>query len=97
MTIVEDGRGQPPLSPNDVLAPHSFVTSLLKIGYLTHPVDIEGWIDAVSRRYQFLNDLTPDEMRWATCNPGHQRELVAAIEALAPKVQDREASLEVAG
>lgn len=40
------------------------------IGYLTTPIDLPGWIDAVRRRYAVLAPLSDDEQRWPRCNPG---------------------------
>jgi predicted nucleotidyltransferase component of viral defense system len=82
--IVDDGRGQPPISPDDVLSardPRRFTGE--EIGYLTQPVDIEAWIATVRSRYQFLAHLRVDERRWALCNAGHRREVIAAVAALA--------------
>jgi predicted nucleotidyltransferase component of viral defense system len=74
--VVDDGRGDRPLSPDDVLrdrAPNGFAPE--DIGYLTQPVNIPAWISKVQRRYTFLGDLDRDEMRWAACNPGHRYEI----------------------
>ena len=81
--VIDDGRGQPPLAASDVLAghdPRAFAGE--DIGYLTQPVDIEGWIAMVRVRYQFLTALTPEETRWAAGHAGHRHELLAAIERL---------------
>lgn len=82
--VVDDGRGTAPLSPDDILAERDpRDVSAEDIGYLTHPVDIAGWIDVVRDRYRFLATLSSDEANWATCNPGHRYEVLAAATALA--------------
>jgi len=74
--VVDDGRGDPPLSPDDVLRQrdaNEFVPE--DIGYLTQPVDVAAWIAVVTQRYAFLRDLDEHEQRWAACNPGHRYEV----------------------
>ena len=74
--VVEDGRGDRPLSPDDVLRdqdPNAFAPE--DIGYLTQPVDIPAWLAIVHERYAFLRDLDDVELRWSACNPGHRYEV----------------------
>jgi hypothetical protein len=80
--VVDDRRGNGPLSSADVLterreqdfAPES-------IGILTQPVDIPGWERRVRQRFGFLADLDDDERRWAACDPRHRREVDASLAA----------------
>jgi hypothetical protein len=80
--VVDDGRGNGPLDPADVLterreqdfAPES-------IGKLTQPVDLVGWERTVRRRFTFLTNLDDDEQRWAACDPRHRRQVEAALAA----------------
>ena len=68
--VVDDGRGNKPLSPADVLterrvrnfAPES-------IGALTQPIDVAGWERRTRHRFKFLADLDADEQRLAACDP----------------------------
>lgn len=74
--VVDDGRGDRPLSPGDLLREREasgFVPE--DIGYLTQPVDIPAWLATVDDRYGFLRDLDADEERWAACNPAHRYEI----------------------
>ena len=52
------------------------------VGYLTTPIDLSGWIDAVRRRFMFLSELTDDEERWARCSRGDEWEVRQQIAAL---------------
>jgi uncharacterized protein len=78
--IVDDGRGEKPLDPDDVLqerkqsdfAPES-------IGKLTQPVDLLGWEAKVRGRFGFLTELDQQEARWSTCDPRHRQEIQEAI------------------
>jgi len=78
--VVDDGRGEKPLDPADVLvekkekdfAPES-------IGVLTQPADIAGWERRARDRFQFLADLDDDELRWAKCDPRDRYEVETAI------------------
>ena len=74
--VVDDRRGDPPLSPDDVLRdrdPNDFLPE--DIGYLTQPVDVPAWLATVQRRFAFVADLDVDEHRWSACNPGHRHEI----------------------
>lgn len=81
--VVDDGRGDRPLEPHDVLRerrPQEF--TLDSIGVLTRPVEVERWEARVRTRFQFLADLDDDERRWAACDERHRREIDAALAAL---------------
>ena len=80
--VVDDHRGTKPLDPADILTPkreQDFQPD--SIGVLTQPVDIETWERTVRQRFSFLADLTPDEQRWATCNPRDRHDIETAITA----------------
>ena len=80
--VVDDGRGNRPVDPNDVLQvrrERDFRPD--SIGVLTRPVDLAGWEQRVRSRYQFLSDLDADEQRWAACDPRHRAEIEAALRA----------------
>jgi uncharacterized protein len=78
--VVDDGRGDRPLDPLDVLrhkrerdfAPES-------IGVLTQPADIEGWERRTRARFQFLAQLDEEEARWASCDPRDRERVEVAI------------------
>ena len=80
--VVDDGRGEGPLAPEDVLkqrcdrdfAPES-------IGKLIQPVDLAAWEGRVRRRFGFLANMDEDERRWAACDPRDRVAVQAAIEA----------------
>jgi hypothetical protein len=80
--VVDDGRGEKPLDPVDVLvtrterdfAPES-------IGKLTRPVDLVGWERRVRSRFRFLAALDDDERRWSVCDPRHRYQVDRAIRA----------------
>lgn len=81
--VVDDGRGNRPLEPHDVLRerrPQDF--TLDSIGVLTRPVDLDRWEARMRARFQFLADLDDDEQRWAACDERHRREIAAALDAL---------------
>lgn len=69
--VVDDGLGSRPFDPDDVLQerdPSTFREE--DIGYLTTPVDIEGWELSVRQRFAFLAELDADEAAISACNPG---------------------------
>ncbi len=69
--VVDDGLGTRPFDPNDVLSerdPSSFREE--DIGYLTTPVDLDGWGHIVRQRFAFLANLDDHETAIASCNPG---------------------------
>lgn len=78
--VVDDGRGERPLDPLDVLrekrerdfAPES-------IGVLTQPADIEGWERTTRNRFQFLADLDEYELTWTRCDPRDRGSVETAI------------------
>ena len=70
--VVDDGRGDKPVDPSDVLSPRSesdFAPD--SIGKLTRPVDLEGWERVVRKRFGFLAALDEAEQRWVDCDPRH--------------------------
>lgn len=80
--VVDDGRGEKPTDPADVLNPRSesdFASD--SIGKLTQPVDLERWERVVRTRFGFLAALDDDERRWVACDPRHRREIEGAIDA----------------
>ena len=80
--VVDDGRGEGPLAPEDVLtqrrdrdfAPES-------IGKLTQPVDLAAWEGRVRGRFGFLANMDEEERRWAACDPRDRGAVQAAIDA----------------
>ncbi|MGH3488132.1 MAG: nucleotidyl transferase AbiEii/AbiGii toxin family protein [Actinopolymorphaceae bacterium] len=84
--VVDDGRGSGPLTAVEVLRerrekdyqPDS-------IGVLTRPVDFGRWEARVRTRFAFLEALDEDEVRWASCDERHRREIREALAALARK------------
>lgn len=80
--VIDDGRGERPVSPDDVLAPRKVGDfKPVPIGSLTQPVAIEEWEQRVRTRFAFLADLAEDERRWAACDHRHRDEIDAAIAA----------------
>ena len=80
--VLDDGRGNRPLEPDDVLQhrrERDFSPDSL--GKLTHPVDIASWERHVRTRFAFLADLDDDERRWATCDERQRREVEQALAA----------------
>ncbi len=80
--VVDDGRGDKPADPADILEPRSesdFAPD--SIGKLTQPVDLEGWERVVRERFEFLAALDDDERRWAACAPRHRHEIETTIDA----------------
>jgi hypothetical protein len=81
--VVDDGRGERPVLPDDVLTPRKVGDfKPFPIGSLTQPVTIEEWEQRVRTRFAFLADLDDDERRWALCDHRHRDEIEAAIVAL---------------
>lgn len=81
--VIDDGLGDRPFDPEEVLrerAADEFKPEA--IGYLTTPVDVPGWVEAVRRRFAFLCDLTDEEHRWARCSKSDDWEVRQAIEGL---------------
>jgi predicted nucleotidyltransferase component of viral defense system len=78
--IVQDGRGNKPIDPEQVL--HTRQASDFhneNIGYLTGKVDITTWITTIQHRFSFLHDLDEDEQRWCECNPRDNYEVAKAL------------------
>jgi uncharacterized protein len=68
--VVDDGRGNKPLSPSDVLTErHERDFKPQSIGALTQPIDIAAWERRTRNRFQFLADLDDTEQRLAVCDP----------------------------
>ncbi len=69
--VVDDGLGERPFDSSDVLEERA-ATSFRDedIGYLTTPVDPEGWEASVRHRFAFLTDLDHQERAVALCNIG---------------------------
>jgi predicted nucleotidyltransferase component of viral defense system len=81
--VNHDGRGDKPLSPEQVLRERSAEEFAREdIGYLTKPVAIAEWISTVRNGYAFLRDMSDDEQRWAQCNARHDWEVTQALETL---------------
>jgi len=81
--IVEDGLGTKPIEAADILGVReesSFASE--QIGYLTKPVDVASWVQAVRSRFSFLADLDADEMKWASASPGDRWEVHQVVKAL---------------
>ena len=82
--IVEDGRGNKPIDPEQVLnfrSESDFRNQ--NIGYLTGKVDIAAWMKVVYERFSFLRDLDDDEQRWCQCDPRDQYEVSQALSVTA--------------
>ena len=81
--VIDDRRGTRPAAPDDVLHPRTERDIQPdSIGVLTRPVDLTAWEATVRKRFQFLNDLDPDETRWVTCDERHRREITDALNTL---------------
>jgi uncharacterized protein len=78
--VVVDGRGDKPIDPGEVLRARSASDFRPEdIGYLTQPVRIAEWIDAVSIRYAFLADVDAEERRYLACNARDLHSVQAAL------------------
>ena len=80
--VVDDGRGEKPADPADILEPRSegdFAPD--SIGKLTQPVDLKRWERIVRKRFEFLAALDADERRWVACDPRARHEIETAINA----------------
>lgn len=81
--VVDDGRGQGPIDPADVLRPRSAKEfDREDIGYLTQPVRMDQWIETVRARYAFLADLDDDEQRWCQCDRRDEYAVTAELRAI---------------
>jgi len=81
--VVDDGFGSRPFDPQDVVRPRREAEFQPEaIGYLTTPVDISGWAEAVRRRFGFLEDLDEFERRAAQCSRTDEWDVRQAISAL---------------
>ncbi|MEZ5184964.1 MAG: nucleotidyl transferase AbiEii/AbiGii toxin family protein [Candidatus Nanopelagicales bacterium] len=79
--VTEDGRGSPPISPQDILNAKSASDFAAEdIGYLTKRVNTAEWLHTVEDRFEFLAHMTDDERRWAQCNRRDQHEVWAALQ-----------------
>lgn len=82
--FIDDGLGDKPFDPEYVLrkrAPSEFRPEA--IGYLTTPVDVPGWMDAVRKRFVFLRELDDDERRVARCSRADEWDVRQQIARLA--------------
>jgi predicted nucleotidyltransferase component of viral defense system len=81
--VVDDGLGSRPFDPQDVVRPRREAEfQPEEIGYLTTPVDIPDWVDAVRRRFGFLGDLDDFEWRATQCSRADEWDVRQAISAL---------------
>jgi len=81
--VVDDGLGAAPFDPEQVLrtrAEGEFRSEA--IGYLTTPVDVPGWAEAVSERYAFLREMTQSEELVARCSRSDEWAVRQAIAQL---------------
>lgn len=81
--VNDDGLGARGFEPGQILrerAADEFRPEA--VGYLTAMVDIQGWIEAVRRRFAFLRALDEDERRWSLCSRSDEWEVRRAIAAL---------------
>lgn len=82
--VLDDGLGERPFDPEDILRTRTADEFKPEaIGYLTTPVDIPGWLEAVRARFSFLRDLDEAERRWTRCSRGDDWEVRQAIADLA--------------
>ncbi|MCI1691652.1 MAG: nucleotidyl transferase AbiEii/AbiGii toxin family protein [Actinomyces sp.] len=83
--VVADGRGTPPIEPDDILAARTSSDFRPEdIGYLTKPVRIDEWIATVRTHYAFLADFDADEYRWTQCNGGDRYEVETTLATIEP-------------
>lgn len=81
--VNEDGLGRGPFTAGDIVgARRADDFDPEAIGYLTTPVDTDGWIDSVSKRYRFLEDMDGLEAEICTCSRGTRWKVEQAIAAL---------------
>ena len=81
--VVDDGLGSRPFDPQDILRPRREAEFQPEaIGYLTTPIDIREWVEAVRRRFGFLVDLDDLEQRIAQCSRADEWDVRQAIAAL---------------
>lgn len=81
--VVDDALGSRPFDPDDILNERD-ATSFREedIGYLTTPVDIEGWESIIRQRFAFISALDADELAVAACNPGDRWKVDGLVAAL---------------
>lgn len=78
--VIEDGRGNKPLSADDVLTKRDVKDfPAASIGVLTQAPDIAGWEAKVRARFAFLSRLDADEQRWAQCNGREHDEVLEVL------------------
>lgn len=84
--VIDDGLGMKPFDPEDVLRPRDAEEFEHEaIGYLTTPIEIPGWIEAVRRRFAFLHELDEAEQRIARCSRGEEWQVRQRIAALSSR------------
>jgi predicted nucleotidyltransferase component of viral defense system len=82
--VVEDGLGVGPFVPsNDILQSKGTSDFLPEdIGILIGNVDIPLWVRRVHTRFDFLQNTSEEEARWAQCNPRDLYDVHNVISAL---------------
>ena len=81
--VVDDGLGSRPFDPQGILRPRREAEFQAEaIGYPTTPVDITRWVEAVRRRFGFLQQLDDFEQRVAQCSRADEWDVRQAIAAL---------------
>jgi hypothetical protein len=86
--VVDDGKGDRPLDPADVLTPRSRRDLAMEsIGKLTKPVKLIEWGEGIRPRFAFLRDLDEDEARWLACDPRHRAEVESALRSVGAEAQ----------
>lgn len=74
--VVDDGLGDTPFDPEQILRPRNENEFRPEAtGYLSTPVDIDGWVRTARARYAFLRDMDDLECRIAVCNRGDDHEV----------------------
>ncbi|MBI5232147.1 MAG: nucleotidyl transferase AbiEii/AbiGii toxin family protein [Coriobacteriales bacterium] len=82
--VLDDGLGVTPFDPDEILRERSANEFKPEaIGYLTTPVDVPGWVNAVRDRFGFMRAMDAQEQRWARCSRADEWEVRQAIAALA--------------
>lgn len=85
--VIDDGKGDKPVDPTDVLAPARPELADESIGRLTQQVDLKRWEVRIRQRFAFLADLEEDERRWLACDPRHRWEVESALRSLPTTVR----------
>ncbi|MEQ7127944.1 nucleotidyl transferase AbiEii/AbiGii toxin family protein [Actinopolymorpha sp. B11F2] len=81
--VIEGRWSKRRFTPSAILTPRaSHDIDDENIGYLTQPIDIDGWEREFRRRYRFLVDVTAEEQVWAECHAGRRYEFTQLIASL---------------